>query len=368
MIVTQLKEKIKELEEKISSLELDRNSSKAILKSMVDGVVTVDLEKNILITNPAFREAFALFESKIIGKKIDQVFDNEVFLESLEELLDSSKSICREITFNQFNSKIFRCCFTPIMTEKRETIAKVIVFTDITELRRLEKIRKDFVANVSHELKTPLTSIIGYSDTLLENRIDDIQLSNHFLGIIKKEAERMNSLVRDLLNLSTIEGKTKIDLIPANLEQIIYKILKVIQKKANNKGIKLKLKIADNLPLVLMEPGQIKQVLFNLVDNAIKYTSSGGMVTISAQQREERIVVEVEDTGIGISKEEQQRIFERFYRSEKVRSSNMDGTGIGLAIVKHIINSHGSIIEVESQEGEGSLFRFFLNTVKNNEG
>ncbi len=226
----------------------------------------------------------------------------------------------------------------------------------------MEKVRQEFVANVSHELRTPLTSIIGYLETLVDDS-DEIsdELQDKFLKIIKNEADRLYLLVNDLLQLSKIEGES-LDLKKGDLIAVLDNTFQRLQDKALEAKIKLVPDYPEELPEVKMIPEQIEQVIYNLVDNAIKYTPEDGEVIIrsSLSDNGEYVTVEVEDTGIGISRNDQKRIFERFYRVDKARSREKGGTGIGLSIVKHIVQNHGSNIEIESQPGKGSLFRFKL--------
>jgi len=239
----------------------------------------------------------------------------------------------------------------------------LIVLTDITELRKLETVRNDFVANVSHELRTPLTSIVGYLDTLLESDIEDSETRDKFLKIIKEETDRLSILIKDLLNLSKIESKS-FELKADNFEEILNKVVNLLKKNAADKDIKFEVEIDDKLPLVYMVREQIKQVLINLIDNAIKYTPEGGEIKINVEKEADKVYFSVKDSGIGIPKADQERIFERFYRVDKARSRSLGGTGIGLSIVRNIIKQHGSNIQVKSREGVGSEFFFYLKAAE----
>lgn len=350
-----------QLERKIAEISHEKSKAEAILSSMVDGVIAVDNKRKVLITNPAAVEMLNIVEDDIEGKDIIEVVRHHKIDDLLQQVLENNLVLSEEIILQKNDKKIFRCHLAPIINESGETKGGVILFTDITELRRLEEVRKDFVANVSHELRTPLTSIIGYLDTLLESNIDDPRTTERFLRIIKDEADRLALLIRDLLDLSRLEKKDYQDYLkPHKLQPIINKTLEMLRDRAEEKEIELKKDIQEELPLLMMIPEQIEQVLINLVDNAIKYTPEGGAVTVRTFNSEDRAVVEVEDNGIGIPEEDLERIFERFYRVDKARSRALGGTGIGLSIVKHILHNHGSQIEVESQIGEGSTFRFYL--------
>lgn len=352
-----------QLDSKIRQISDEKNRAEAILSNMVDGLIAVDTSLRIRLINPAAKEMFQIKEG-VKGKRVIEVLRNYVFEELLQETLQENGVINEEITLQKEEKKKLRCSFVPIINEDGTATGAIVVFNDITELRRLEQLRKDFVGNVSHELRTPLTSVIGYIDTILENDIQDVTTIRKFLRIIKTEADRLALLIKDLLDLSKLENKSQYVLRPGSINKIINKVIQVFGDKAKDKEITLLKRIEDNF-LVYMLPEQIEQVLINLVDNAIKYTPNGGKIVIRVfKDDEDKVVVEVEDNGIGIPKQEQERIFERFYRVDKARSRALGGTGIGLSIVKHIIQNHHSTIQVESELDKGTIFRFKLELVK----
>ncbi len=348
-----------QLEIKIDEISDEKNRAEAILSSMSDGVIATDQTGKIIMINPAACKMLNVNSENVVDKDLIEVVRSYKVDEFLQQAIGDNENFTEEITMKNPDKVILLCNFAPVTNEKKEVAGGVIVFTDITELRELEQIRKDFVANVSHELKTPLTSVIGYVDTLLDNKITDLNTIERFLKIIKKEADRLALLITDLLSLSRVENKNP-DLKPNRLDEVIEKPISILRNSAAEKGITIVREIEDNLPLVLMVPGQIEQVLINLIDNSIKYTSEGGTVKIRAHQEDDLVYIEVEDSGIGIPAEDLNRIFERFYRVDKARSRALGGTGIGLSIVKHIIQGHDSKIEVESEQGSGTLFRFYL--------
>lgn len=354
-----------QLENKINEISEEKNRAEAILTSMVDGLIATDRDKKIRIINPAAKKMFAIEEKEIKGKELIEVVRHHEIDRFLENSLLNNQVLSEEIVIQKDEKRIFRCNFAPITNERDQVIGGIIVLNDISELRRLEQVRTEFVANVSHELRTPLTSIIGYIDTIMENEIRDPSTIDRFLRIIKTEADRLALLIRDLLDLSRLEGKNRQpELYPSDLQKLIKKTSLILGDKAEEKDIQLKTEVEDDLPPVKMVPEQIELVLTNLIDNGIKYTPEGGEVIIRAFTNQNRVIVEVEDNGIGIPEEEQERIFERFYRVDKARSRALGGTGIGLSIVKHIINNHQSEIEVESMPGEGSVFRFYLQVAR----
>jgi len=350
------------LETKLNELDQEINKREAILKGMMDGVIAIDKNNKIIMFNPVAKKMLRITQEDLIGKKINHVIRQYQFIEMLE---DDEKNGESQETFElkiQPGGRILRIHLTDLLDQNDNKTGTIITLTDLTELRRLEKVRQEFVANVSHELRTPLTSIIGYLETLVDDS-DEIsdELQDKFLKIIKNEADRLYLLVNDLLQLSKIEGES-LDLKKGDLIAVLDNTFQRLQDKALEAKIKLVPDYPEELPEVKMIPEQIEQVIYNLVDNAIKYTPEDGEVIIrsSLSDNGEYVTVEVEDTGIGISKNDQKRIFERFYRVDKARSREKGGTGIGLSIVKHIVQNHGSNIEIESQPGKGSLFRFKL--------
>lgn len=362
-----------QLEHKITEISEEKSRAEAIFKSMIDGLIATDQEQRIRVVNPAAREMLGLPDGDLNGRMVIELVRHHKIVELLQNSLDNKKNLSEEIVIQNPERKILLCRFAPVIGpditgDDKRVIGGVVVFTDITELRRLEQIRKEFAANVSHELRTPLTSIIGYVDTLLEQEIEDPATTRRFLEIIKSEADRLELLIRDILSLARLENEDRQDLLlAADLKRVLDKTLLVLQDTADDKGIMLKKEVEAALPPVLMIPEQIEQVLINLIDNSIKYTPEGGEVKIRGFISGQKVFVEVEDNGIGIPLEDQERIFERFYRVDKGRSRSLGGTGIGLSIVKHIIRNHESTIEVESQPGRGSLFRFSLEIADNNQ-
>ncbi|MGM0548902.1 MAG: two-component system histidine kinase PnpS [Bacillota bacterium] len=348
-----------ELEDKITEISQEKNRIEAILASMLDGVIAVNAEGEVTLINPAARRIFNIEAEKIRGKTlISSLFSHRIDM-YLQRAFDKKEVISREIKYKNPEQKIIQATFIPLLAADKKLNGGVIVLTDITELRKLETVRNDFVANVSHELRTPLTSIIGYLDTLLESDIEDQDTRERFLQIIKEETDRLSNLINDLLNLSKIESQI-FKLEADNFEKIVKKVVNLLSQKAKKQKLELNLEIDNNLPLVYMVREQIKQVLINLIDNAIKYTAEGGKVEVKVKQEKDKIYFSVHDNGMGIPQADQERIFERFYRVDKARSRALGGTGIGLSIVRNIIKQHGSEIQLKSREGVGSEFYFYL--------
>jgi two-component system phosphate regulon sensor histidine kinase PhoR len=238
----------------------------------------------------------------------------------------------------------------------------VVVLHDVTELRRLERVRQDFVANVSHEFKTPLTAIQGFAETLLAGAMEDSRSNRRFLEIIRDHAVRLARLTNDLLKLARIEaGKLEVEFFPVQLMEVIERSAETTLLKASRKQIALEVDVPPDLPMVRGDASLLRDVLQNLVDNAIQYTPEGGRIRVSAEVGSREVVVCVADTGIGIPLADQERIFERFYRVDAARSREAGGTGLGLSIAKHIVEAHGGRLWVESEIGHGSKFSFSLS-------
>ncbi|MBK8189734.1 MAG: GHKL domain-containing protein [Vampirovibrionales bacterium] len=238
----------------------------------------------------------------------------------------------------------------------------VILLSDETAIRRTERMRRDFVANVSHELRTPLSAIHGYAETLLEGALDEKDLAWDFVNVIFRHSQRLSQLVTDLLDLSKLESPDfQPELTPTALNAMIQRVYSLAESNTQGKRLTFRLKVADPLGDALANVGGLEQVLTNLLDNAIKYTPEGGVITLTAQENAKGMIqISVSDTGIGIEPKHIPRLFERFYRVDKARSRDMGGTGLGLSIVKHIISYHGGDIWVESVANQGSTFHFTL--------
>ena len=354
-----------QLESMISQISEEKSRAEAILTSMLDGLIAVDKQLYIRLINPAAQDIFAVKPGKLKGRKLIEVIRHHEIDNYLEAAMENNQILSEELSLQKGEKKILRCNFVPIVNEEGEVTGGVVVFNDITELRRLEQMRTEFVGNVSHELRTPLTSIIGYIDTIVDNQIEDLSTLKRFLKIIKTEADRLALLIKDLLDLSRLEGKERqFSLLPGDLPGIINKTVLLLRDQAERKGITIIKELPAYIPPVYMVAEQVEQVLMNLIDNSIKYTAKKGWVKICLRVEQQRVIVEIKDNGLGISPADQERIFERFYRVDKARSSSQGGTGIGLSIVKHIIQNHQSKITVESEPGKGSIFRFHLQKVE----
>jgi two-component system phosphate regulon sensor histidine kinase PhoR len=350
-----LNEMAARIEEQVHKLTSEQQRLTAILRGMGEGVMVTDTKGNIVLINPAFRKQFGL-SGEVEGRPLVEVSRNPDLLHAFEEQRESGDEVSCEITIPVTNL-VLMAHWVPLAGDngKRGTVA---VFHDISDLKRVETMRRDFVANVSHELRTPVAVIKGYAETLLDGALNDTpERGRHFVSVIAGHAERLTNLINDILTLSKLEARdAMLTLHPLDLGGTIRKAQMLIEDHARTKGIRLIADCPETLPKVLADQGQLEQVLLNLLDNAIKYTPDGGDVTIQARSQGERVLVSVSDTGIGIPSKDLPRIFERFYRVDEGRSREQGGTGLGLAIVKHIVQLHGGEINVVSEAGKGSTF------------
>lgn len=353
-----------ELRSKIEELSEDRAQLLAMLTSMVEGVMVLDYKGRILQVNPALERMFGVTRAETRGRPSLEVFGHSELNALVSSVLATRTGQKDEIILTPSG----RCLDVEASVaggEQDNEACAVLVFHDITELRRLENIRKDFVANVSHELRTPLTSIKGYVEALLDGGKDDPETSVRFLEIILKQSDRLNLILEDLLQLSKIEsGQLQFKKEPLHIGSVIERTIAMIKPLAEKKQHRLRSQVAADLPLISGDEERLVQVLANLLDNAIKYTPEGGQITVAARRispsRAEAprtsIELTVTDTGIGIPEQDRPRVFERFYRVDKARSRELGGTGLGLAIVRHIVEGHGGQIWVEGNMPTGSRF------------
>ncbi len=342
--------------------EIIKNNSKfeAVLLAMFEGVMVINSDGSIELMNDSLKKMTGV-EIDPLGKRPIEVIRNSAIQDVSEDVLEMKHPdvITREELILPFKKNLLIHA-TPVFN-KGEILGSVIVFSDITELRRLELVRRDFVANVSHELRTPVSNIQGYAETLLDGALKDNN-AHDFVDIIHTEAKRLSFLINDILSLSKLESESfnlniedKVD-----LKDLVHKAILKLSHDIKLKNINTINEITDNIK-ISCDKGMITQVLINLLDNAIKYSPEGATVKISVEKLDDKsIKVYVKDQGIGIPHKDIARIFERFYRVDKSRGKDSGGTGLGLSIVKHIVQLHGGEVFVESQEGYGSNFSFVL--------
>jgi two-component system phosphate regulon sensor histidine kinase PhoR len=353
-----------QLQTKIDELSEDRAQLLAVLTSMVEGVMVLDYRGHVLQVNPALERMFGISRVEARGRPWTDLFRHQQLNELVAGILRSPAHHQDEIVL-PLTGRCLQIEASPAGGKRENEACVVLVFHDITDLRRLEKIRKDFVANVSHELRTPLTSIKGYVEALLDGAKDDPVASSNFLDIILKQSDRLNLIIQDLLELSKIEsGGISFKEEPIELRLLVERALSVVKPIADKNHHHLTTMIDAALPAVAGDEGRLVQVLTNLLDNAIKYTPEGGTITVGATRvpldktgpHVNAIDISVADTGIGIPEQDRPRVFERFYRVDRARSRELGGTGLGLAIVKHIVEGHGGQVWVEANQPRGSRF------------
>jgi two-component system, OmpR family, phosphate regulon sensor histidine kinase PhoR len=347
------------LAETIRLLSDERNRDAAILGSMIEGVAVISGRERVLYSNRAFSQILGLEAVAVEDRPLIEVVRHSGLLTVIKQALSGEKQESSEIVVGTVRPRSFAVTAAPVRAG--EASGAVLVLHDISELRRLERVRQDFVANVSHEFRTPLTAIQGFAETLLGGALEDPANRRRFVEIIREHAARLARLTEDLLELSRIEaGELKLEFQPVSVQQLVESCAETAGISVAAKQLSLGLKIPEGLPAVRGDANRLQEVLQNLLDNAAQYTPSGGSIEVSAAVADGRIVITVADTGIGIPQAEQSRIFERFYRVDAARSREAGGTGLGLSIARHIVEAHGGRIWVESAVGEGSRFHFSI--------
>lgn len=341
------------LKENMQNLGSRNSELEAILRSMDSGVVAVNNTDSVMFHNDSFAAITGIGQKDIINQPIYSIIRNAIVFDILDSVRENRSSIVREGRFDAGKVKIIRATGTPLYEAGNKPLGVLIVIEDITELKKLENMRRDFVSNVSRELETPLQSIRTMTDRLKEPAVmDNKEASGKFLDMIDIEAERLYDLIRDILLLSEIESRHDTDMAPCDIRPIAEEIMDMFSDK-KGKDIDLIYRQDSELKPFVCRRDRIKALLANLVDNAISYTEKGS-VTVTCKEQDAKLIINVSDTGIGIKEEYLPRIFERFYRVDKVRSMKEGGTGLGLSIVKHIVENYNGTIAVKSRPGEGT--------------
>lgn len=349
------------LDEQLSRLTAERNRLDAILAGMGEGLMVTDKNGVITLANPAFSRLFRVYD-RLIGSPLSDITRHPALLESYKMVSSDRCELQNEMTVQTPEEKFLSAHWVPLLNDKG-ILGVVAVFHDVTDLKRLENIRRDFVANVSHELRTPVTVIKGYSETLLDGLIsEDPHKAAEFVQIIHNHSERLTALLNDLLSLSEMESPDfSFQMTPITVESALKKVCSLLKGKADAKEVAIVVPDLSRLPAVLADQGRLEQVMVNLLDNAIKYSSEGGQIKISATEEGEFVKVSVIDAGPGVPAASIPRLFERFYRVDSGRSRKEGGTGLGLAIVKHIVQLHGGGVAVANNtDGVGATFSFTL--------
>lgn len=351
-----------EMESRIHTIVSQRNELAAVLSSMREGVMAVDRQAHIVSANPAAGDMLGVDPEDMREKGVMEIVRNLELQDFVRRALESSKPVEGDLTLHAPGRRILHAHSAPLIAADGSFMGRLIVLNDVTQLRGLENIRKEFVANVSHEIKTPLTAIKGFVETIRYGQVESMAETQGFLGIIERHVNRLNDIVNDLLTLSRLEQKDQLREInrrKVHIRNVLQTALQVCQTAADEKRMLLELACSDDLEAMVDET-LIEQALINLVDNAVKYSAAGTPVKVSAGIEENALCIRVCDHGRGISKKHLPRLFERFYRIDKARSRKLGGTGLGLAIVKHIVYAHGGRIDVQSTLGHGSTFAIYL--------
>jgi two-component system phosphate regulon sensor histidine kinase PhoR len=351
-----------QLESRLQTVVSQRNQLEAVLSSMLEGVIAVSRDERLISINPAAGRLFDIDPEKVRGLSLPEAIRNLAVQKFVTRSLHSRTPVEDDITVYRNGERILNIKSAPLLDVGPEPIGMLVVFSDVTQLRRLEEMRRDFVANVSHEIKTPLTAIKGFVETLHQGSVETPEEAERFLGIIAKHVDRLNTIIEDLLLLSRIEDEGErgdIKCEKTRLHDIFQNAVQICRPQAEDKHIQIELE-GDEALTAVVDPVLLEQAVVNLLDNAVKYSDPQKTVRVVAQTVGPEIQIRVQDHGIGIEKKHLPRLFERFYRVDKARSRAQGGTGLGLAIVKHIAQAHGGHVTVESRLGEGSRFTIHL--------
>ncbi|HET9953979.1 MAG TPA: ATP-binding protein [Polyangiaceae bacterium] len=345
----------------VRDLKRERDLLGGILETMQEGLLLLNEQDEIVLLNPSLRSTL-LLPADVVGKKLSDALQREELNELVRQARGTHKPAASELSVSGLKPRRLAVRANPMPAPSS---AVLLVFFDVTEVRRLESMRRDFVANVSHELRTPVTAICSATETLLGGALKDLDAAPMFVQIIERNSERLRALVEDLLDLSRIESKEyKLERTELDISTIVERALSLIREKAQKGRVRIDVELAPDLPVAIADARALEQVLLNLVENAIKYCPPGSRVVVRARvDRAGYVRIAIEDTGPGIPERDLPRLFERFYRVDAGRSREMGGTGLGLSIVKHLVEAMGGEVGVQSRVGFGSTFWFTLPTV-----
>lgn len=344
------------LRSEIEALETERSKMAAVLDDMTDGVLIVDKLGKVQLINAAAESMFEINEKEALGHSLAEVLRHHQIVELWNRTQTASEpqSMTLEISTRHLYLQ-------GVATQLGKTLpgSTLMLFQNLTRLRRLETVRRDFISNISHELRTPLASLKALTETLQEGALEDPPAARRFLERMETEVDALSQMVSELLELARIEsGRVPLQMTPTSPCELITASVDRLHVQAERAGLMVYIECPEDIPLVLADPSRLEQVLVNLLHNAIKFTSSGGEIVISAGQQDQMILFKVHDTGIGIPADDLSRIFERFYKTDRARASG--GTGLGLAIARHLVEAHGGRIWAESSDGKGSTFYFSI--------
>jgi two-component system phosphate regulon sensor histidine kinase PhoR len=351
-----------QLQERILTITEQRNELEAILSSLAEGVIAVDARGHIVSVNVAAARLLSLDLTSAQGRNVEEVIRNVGLQQFVRNTLDSDEPTEGDVSFLEEGGRFFHVQGAGLVDPQGQRVGAVIVLSDMTRIHRLENLRRDFVANVSHELKTPVTSIQGFVEALREGGLGDPEQTQRYLGIIARHAERLNAIIDDLLSLSRLEEGTQRRALlfeMMSLRPVLEAAIELASLRTEQKRVKVELSCPDDVQ-ARINAALLEQAVINLVDNAVKYSDEGSTVAIDVRCQDEDVAIDIKDSGCGIPAEHLTRIFERFYVVDKGRSRRLGGTGLGLAIVKHIAAVHGGHVTVVSAPGQGSTFTIHL--------
>lgn len=355
---------VEELRDKVRIAHEEKSKLMAALTSITEGVLILDDQGVIEFVSPVLVEMLSSRYEDICGKTLMEGFRSVDLQRAYAEFKKTSQNISREIVLGTTEPVILNISLSAVHGHP-EGEKTMIVFHDMTRLKKLERMRTDFVANVTHEIKTPLTAIIGYLETLRDGAIDHSEEARRFVDIVLKQTQRLNRLVDDLLILSNLEMKeTKLNFETVFLKSAVNNVICLIEAKAASKNITMENKVEDTFEPIRADKDKLTQILVNLLDNAVKFTPEGGRISVEAVLSENDVVLSIRDTGIGVPANEIQRLGERFYRVDRSRSRELGGTGLGLSIVKHLMIAHGGRMEIQSQVGQGTTVLLYFPRVE----
>jgi two-component system phosphate regulon sensor histidine kinase PhoR len=343
--------------ELISQIAQRESGTETILAAMEDGLLVVDAERRLVLANRSFQQILQLREISVGTSLLGIVRDTRLD-RLISEALQTGDSKRREITLRD---RRFEISAVPMKNGIELVTGVVVLFHDITQLKQLDEVRKDFVANVSHELRTPLSILRGYIETLRDNPKTPTSELARILGVMERHSKRLGLLVEDLLTLARLESSNpNLQLSNVRVDDLLSSVVRDWEKRFADKKLKVIVDLASDATMIRADETRLHEVLYNLLDNAVKYSSAGSEIRLRAQRLDGQVALSVSDTGIGIGEEDLPRVFERFYRVDKARSSELGGTGLGLSIVKHIAQLHGGRVEAESELGRGTTIRVLL--------
>jgi len=345
---------VDELRTRLKSANEEKAKLVTAFASMTEGLMILDSGDKIEAVNQSLDDMLAAQYGDVKGKTLLEAFRNAELLKAYMQFKKTRRPVAQEIIIGNIEPVILDITISAVAGSAAEE-KNMIVFHDITRLKKLERVRTDFVANVTHEIRTPLTAILGYLETIRDGSIEKEE-SRQFIEIIIKHAQRLNRLVEDLLTISKIElGEMHFHFEPVSLSDAITSALPLVEPKAKLKKIKINNHVPEKLPLITADKDRLAQVFVNILDNAVKFTEDEGEITIeAAQESTDDMSISITDTGVGIPESEVARLGERFYRVDKTRSRDLGGTGLGLSIVKHLMIAHGGKLEIESRLGRGT--------------